>query len=173
MKKIIIIICTTFLIIIISMGIIYFSNDNYITSDEAKKIAMEDVSNKDNHYTFNTIEFIENDKTQVYILTFSDNNNFYTYKINAKNRKIVSSKKESLTNNKSYMKEEDILKIVFKHTKLNKDECNLVSSLVTIEEGVPFYNIIFFHNEIRYEYKINAFTGSIISVIKLNENATE
>jgi len=173
MKKIIIIICTFFLIVIIAMAGIYIFKDNYISCEEAKKIAMDYVSNKNNEYTFNSIEFTENNNTYVYTLTFTDNINFYTYKINAKNKSIISSKKESLTNNKSYMNEEDILNIVFEYAKLNKNHCNLISNIVILEDGIPFYNTVFFYNNIRYEYKINAFTGSIISVIKLNENATE
>lgn len=154
---------------ILWLGYKYLNKNTYITSEEAKKIAMNDVSNKDGEYTFNTIEYIEKDN--LYILTFSDKVNYYTYKINAKTKKIVSSKKESLTNNKTYIEESEILNIVFEHANLNKDNCNLISNLVTLEDGTPFYNIVFYHNNIRYDYKVNAYTGSIISVIKLNENA--
>jgi len=172
MKKIIIIICTIFLILSIAMGIIYFSRDTYISSEDAKKIAMNDVSNKNNEYTFNTVEFSKIDNTYIYTLSFTDKVNYYTYKINAKNKKIIFSKKDALNNNKNYIEENEILNIVFKHAKLNKNNCNLLSNLVTLEEGIPFYNTTFYHNNIRYDYKINAYTGSIISVIKLNENAT-
>lgn len=172
MKKIIIIICTIFLIIISFLGYKYLVPNKYITSDEAKEIAMKDVSNKDNNYTFNSIEFTETTKdTYIYTIIFSDKINLYTYKINAKSKKIISAKKESLTNNKIYMQEQDILNIVFKHAKLNKYDCNLLSNLVILEDGNPIYNTVFYYNNIRYEYKTNAFTGSIISVVKLNENA--
>jgi len=171
MKKIIIIICTIFLIFILYFGYKYITTPKYITSDEAKEIATNDVSNKDNKYSFNSVEFAETNNTYIYTLIFSDDYNLYTYKINAKTKKIIFSKKESHTNNKIYMKEEDILDIVLKHAKLNKKECNILSNLVVLDEGMPFYNTIFYNNNIRYEYKINAYTGSIVSVTKLNENA--
>ena len=133
------------------------------------EIAIKDVSNKDGDYIFNSIEYIEKDN--IYILTFGDKINYYIYKINAKNKKIISSKKESIDNNKNYIDEEELLNTVFEHAKLNRKECNLISNLVTLEDGIPLYNTVFYCNNIRYEYKINAYTGSIISVIKLDENA--
>ncbi|MBQ8902353.1 MAG: PepSY domain-containing protein [Bacilli bacterium] len=171
MKKIMIIICTIFLLAISSMVIAYLTSEKYITSDEAKAIAMEDVSNKDGEYSFNSVEFAETNDTYIYTLVFTDKINNYTYKINAETKKIISSKKESLTNNKTYMKEEDILAIVFKHSRLNRNDCTLLSNLVILEDGIPIYNTTFYHDNIRYDYKTNAFTGAIISVIKLNENA--
>lgn len=171
MKKIIVIICTVFFIAIVGMSIKYLTTDRYISSDEAKEIAINDVSNKDNEYTFNSIEFKETNDTYIYTLLFTDKINNYTYKINAKNKKIISSKKESLTNNDVYMAENEILDIIFKHAGFNKNDCNLLSNLVTLEDGLPIYNTIFYNNNIRYEYKTNALTGTIISVIKLNENA--
>ena len=168
MKKIIILICTIFLLIIIWLTYSFLYKD-IITSEEAIKIATNDVSNKDGEYIFNAVEYIEKDN--VYILTFGDKVNYYTYKINAKTKKIISSKKEALNNNKNYIDEEELLNIVFSHANLNKKDCNLVSNLVTLEEGTPFYNTVFYNKNIRYEYKINAYTGSIISVINQNENA--
>ena len=79
----------------------------------------------------------------IYTLEFSDKVNYYTYKINAKTKKIISSKKELLTNNKIYMKEDEILNIVFKNAKLSKEECNLISNLVTLEGDIAIYNTIF------------------------------
>ncbi len=170
MKKIAIIVVIIFLII--SSFIIYkHFNNEYITSEEAQIIAMEDVSNKDNEYTFNSVEFKETNDMYIYTLEFSDNVNYYTYKINAKTKKIISSKKESLTNNKTYMKEEDILINVFKNAALDQSECNLISNIVILEGDIPVYNTVFYYNNIRYEYKTNAFTGAIISVTKLMENA--
>ena len=149
-----------------------YTNDNkYITSDEAKKIAINDVSNKDGNYTFNSVEFKETNDTYIYTLEFSDSVNYYTYKINAKNKKITFSKKESLTNNKIYMDENEILNIVFKNAKLNKNDCNLISNLITLEGNNPIYNTVFYYDNVKYEYKTNAYTGSIISITKLNENA--
>lgn len=173
MKKIVIILCTILLILVASLGIRYFSTKKYITEAEAKQIATEDVSNKNGNYIFNSIEFSEINNNHIYTLNFYDNINLYTYKIDAKSKKIISSKKESLTNNKTYMKEEDILNIVFNHSNLNKTECNLLSNNVILEEGTPIYTTIFFYKNIRYEYKTNAYTGAIISVVKLNENAAE
>lgn len=171
MKRIILVIL---IVIAIFLGIISFKNlfyNKYISSEEAKEIATKDVSNKDGIYLFNSVEFKETNNTYIYILEFSDKVNIYTYKINAKNKKIISSKKESISNNKVYMKEDNILEIVFKNAKLNRNECNLISNLITLEDGFPIYNVIFYYNNIKYEYKVNAFTGSIISVTKLNENA--
>lgn len=172
MKKIMIIICTIFLILIVGISIKYFTTEKYITSDEAKQIAMDDVSNKDGEYFFNSMEFSETNDNYIYTLIFNDKINSYTYKINAKSKKIISSKKESLTNNKIYMNDDDILNIVFKHSKLNRNDCTLLSHLVILEDGMPIYNTTFYHNNVRYDYKTNAFTGAIISVIKLSENAT-
>jgi len=171
MKKIIIVICTIFFIAIFGIALHHFKNNSYITIDEAKEIAINDVSNKDNNYIFNSVEFKETNKMYVYNLIFTDKINIYTYRINAKNRKIIYSKKESLNNTQKYMKEEDIINLVLEHAKLNKNKCNIISNLIKIEDGIPYYYTIFYYNSIRYEYKTNAFTGAIISVIKLNENA--
>lgn len=164
-------------LLIVALGIVafnYFTTDRYITSEVAKQIAMDDVSNKDGKYEFNSIEFKETtDNLYIYTLEFSDKVNYYTYKINAKTKKIISSKKELLTNNKVYMKEDEILNIVFKNAKLSKEECNLISNLVTLEGDIAIYNTIFYYNNIKHIYKTNAFTGAIISITKLNENETE
>ena len=164
-------ILSVFIVILSYFGYKYFTTEEYITSEEAKQIAIDDVSNKDGKYEFNSVEFKETNDIYIYTLEFSDKVNYYTYKINAKNKKIISSKKEALTNNKVYIKEDEVLNIVFKHAKLSPSECNLVSNLVTNEGDISIYNTIFYYNNTKYEYKINAFTGSIISVSKLNENA--
>ena len=171
MKKILIGILIIITIFIGYISFNYFTTDRYITSEEAKQIAIEDISNKDGKYEFNLVEYKETNDTYIYILEFSDNVNYYTYKINAKNKKILSSKKELLNNNLIYIKEEEILKIVFKHAKLNQSECNLLSNKVTNEGNIAIYTTIFYYNNIKYEYRTNAFTGSIISVSKLDENA--
>ena len=167
MKKILMII---FMIFLGSIGfLIYslFSTDNYITSDEAIKIAQNDVANKDGNYNIISVEFKENNDNYIYTLKFSDNVNIYTYKINAKSKRIISSKKELLSNNDIYINEDEILDIVFNNAKLNRNECNLLSNLVVIEENNPIYHTIFYYNNDKYEYKTNAFTGAIISVTKL------
>lgn len=171
MKKILIIILSVFIIFLSYFGYKYFTKTKYITEDEAKQIAINDVSNKDNEYDFNIIEFKKTNDNYIYVLEFSDKVNYYTYKINANNKKIISSRKESLTNNKVYMKEEEIEAIVFKHAKLSQSECNLISNIVANEGDISIYTIIFFYENIKYEYKVNAFTGSIISVSKISENA--
>ena len=162
MKKIVIVICFIFLILISILLYKYFDSKNYISSDIAKEIAMKDVSNKDGNYTFNSVTYTNENDKYIYILEFSDNNNLYTYKIDAKNKKIIYSNRQSLTNNKEYMMEDDILEIVFKHANLNKNDCNLISNLVILEDNIPIYNTVFYYNNIRYEYKTNALTGSII-----------
>lgn len=172
MKKIVLGILVIIIIILSVIGINFFTKERYITSDVAKQIAMDDVSNKDGEYKFNSIEFKETTNNMyIYTLEFSDKVNYYTYKINAKTKKIISSKKEMINNNKIYMEEDEILKIVFKNAKLNKEECNLISNLITIEGETPVYNTMFYYNNVKHVYKTNALTGSIISVAKLDENA--
>ena len=171
MKKIVIGILCLCLMTICIFAYKYFSKDKYITSEEAIQIAMDDVSNKDDKYNFSIVEFKEENNIYIYYLEFSDDINKYSYKINAKNKNIISSKKESLTNNKIYLSEDEILKKVFENAKLNKNDCNLISNLVTLEGNISVYNTVFFYNNIRYEYKINAYTGAIISVTKLKQNA--
>lgn len=171
MKKIVLSMTCVFIIILGYFGFKYITKDKYITSEEAKQIAIEDVSNKDGNYEFNSVEFNENNGIYIYTLEFSDKVNYYIYKINAKSKKIISSKKELLTNSKIFLKEEEILTIVYKHAKLSPTECNLISNTITNEGDISIYTTIFYYNNIKYEYKTNAFTGSIISVSKLSENA--
>jgi len=171
MKKIVIGILIVFLIIVGIFTFKFFTTEAYITSDEAKQIAMNDVANKTGEYTFNSVEFNENNGNYIYTLDINDIKNNYIYKINAKSKKIISSKKESLTNNKIYINEEEILNIIYKNANLNKKDCNLISNLVVLEGNIPIYNTVFYYNNIKYEYKTNAYTGAIISVTKLNENA--
>lgn len=173
MKKILILLSTIFLISIIYFSVKYFTTNNYITSDEAIKIATLDISNKDNEYFFNTIDFKETNGTYIYTLEFNDKENSYIYKINAKTKKIISSKKESLNNNKIYISEEEIISIVFNHANINKNNANILSNAVLLEDGNPIYNTVFYSNNIRYEYKTNALTGSVISVTKLQEKNFE
>lgn len=171
MKKIIIGILCIFIIVLGYFGYEYIISEKYITSEEAKQIAMNDVSNKDGKYEFNSIEFKETNDTYIYTLEFSDKINYYIYKINAKNKKIILSKKESLTNNKVYINADEIINIVFKHAKLSASECNLISNTITNEGNISIYTTVFYYNNTKYEYKTNAYTGSIISISKLNENA--
>ena len=170
MKKIGILIGTIFIIIIGYLTIRYITTDHYISVEDAKEIAMNDVANKDNNYKFNTIEYNNVNGNYIYILEFSDEVNLYTYKINAKTKKIISNKIESLLNNKSYMSEDDVLNIVYKHASISKSDSNLIANYVIIEDGIPIYNVVFYYSNIRYEYKVNALTGAVISVTRLNEN---
>ena len=171
MKKIVIGIFSLCLIAFCYILYNHYKNNNYITREEAKQIAMNDVSNEDGFYDFINIEYIETNNNYVYNLEFKDKTNKYYYKINAKNKRILSSKKEVINEEQEYMKESDVLEIAFNNVGLKRTECNLISSLVTIEEQIPIYNIIFYNKSIRYEYKINGLTGSIISLFKMNENA--
>ena len=170
MKKTMILISTIFLLILIILSIIYIQKETYISSEEAKQIVLNDISSNNNHkYTFNNIEIIETYNNFVYIITFSDSNNLYSYKINAKNKRILSKKKETITNDLTYMTKDDILKIVLNNANLNKNDCNILFNSIEIENNEPIYITIFYHNNIRYEYKTNPYNGIIISVTKLNE----
>lgn len=168
MKKIVLII--TILIILGIPTYFILNKDKDLTPEEAKKIAINDISNKNNDYVFNSVEYNLVNDTYIYTLEFTDKNNYYTYKINAKTKKIISSKVESLNNNKIYLKEGDILTIVYNHAKINRNESNLLSNEVILEDNMPIYVTVFYYNNIRYEYKTNAYTGAIISVSKINEN---
>ena len=171
MKKIVIIISTICFILISCLLLRYFFINRYITEEQAKEIAINHVSNKNNQYTFNSIEFKETNDTYIYTLIFEDNFNLYTYKINAKTRKILSSKKESLLDNKKYLSEDEILTKVLNYIGTTKTECNITNNAVKLVDGFPIYNTIVFHNNIKYDFKVNAYTGGIISVTKLNKNA--
>jgi len=168
MKKIVI---GIFLVILTLFLYNYYSTPKMITSEEAMEIAFKDVANKDNEYNLISIEYKEANENYIYTLKFSDKVNHYIYKINAHNKKILSSKKEVLNNNLTYITEDEVLNIVLQDANLNRSDINLLENKILIEGNVTLYNPIFYYNNLKYSYKVNAYTGSIISVTKLNENA--
>lgn len=170
MKKIVIIICAILFILFIYTGIKYLKKDKYITENEAKLIATSDVSSKDNNFIFNKIDYTYTNDTYIYTLEFRDNINIYTYKIDAKTKRITSSTKELINSNLEYIDENTILDIVFKHASINKLDSNIITNAINTIDGIPIYTTIFYHNNIKYEYKTNGLTGSIISISKINEH---
>lgn len=170
MKKIVIIIGTILIVLICGIKIYITKNNSAISSTEAFDIAKNDVSNPSGNYTLSSIEYVKLNDENIYNIVFNDDYNVYTYKINSKTKEIISGKREIINDNSRFIDKDEMLEIIYKHANLNKYDCNLVVNDIKYEDGNPYYNTIFYSNGIKYQYKSNAYTGAIISVIKIDEN---
>ncbi len=172
MKKIVIGLMIIFSIIVGYFTYSYFHNDyeKLISEDEAKKIALEDTKEKNTNLIVSDITLNETVKdTFIYNVEFSSKINYYIYKINAKTKKIISKAIIPISDTDTYLKEEKALEIVFEHALLNQKDCVILTKEIILEDNFPYFYVVFYHNNIRYEYKLNGYTGQIINVTKINE----
>ncbi len=167
MKRILSIVFTILIAIIIIGSVNYYWQNHYISLDEAQDIVLKDIAFKNQNYYFTSTEF--NKQNYVYTLKLNDENNYYEYQINAHTKKIIYMKKKPL-DKATYLPEEEILNIVFNHAKINKENANILSQNISLEDYTPIYNVVFYYLNKRYEYKVNAFNGTIISIVSIDHN---
>lgn len=61
-----------------------------------------------------------------------------------------------------FLSSEKAIEIALNHAKFQKETLDFIDSEKEYDKGVPQYEITFWKNNVKYEYKINARTGAII-----------
>ena len=88
-SKATLIVCLGIILIIVILAY-FLMQDSAITGDEAKDIAMQDLSQITTSAVFNNIEYEKDNDVVIYIVEFSDATYKYTYKVNSKTKEIIN-----------------------------------------------------------------------------------
>ncbi len=172
MKKIFYGIFIILTLVFIGVFINFVSKKEIISENEVIEIILDDVKRNKEEFYFSHLELTNQDKKQIYNVDFNDEEYTYFYQINATNGHIINKNKEKITNEIYYIDENEIIDIAMKHANIEKEKAVIISNDLIMDD-IPYYETIFNYNDVRYEYKINAFIGEIISVAKINEKNTQ
>lgn len=140
------------------------NNNNVISEEEAKKIATDylNINVEDITFTKNKLDY--DDGTLIYELEFYYNNNEYEFDINAYTKEIVNisidSNDYSTNSSNNYIGLEKAKELVKNHSK--KDNIFFVKAEFDFDNNTPIYELEFYDSNKKYEYEINANSGSII-----------
>ncbi len=136
-----------------------------IGRDEAKNIAFNHVGVDESDVTELEIELDTNDGIFVYEVEFETADYEYEYDIDAKTGKIIESEREKKDDEDfigNVISEEEAKRIAFGHAGINQSDAEDIEIEIDIDGGKVFYNVEFSVGELEYEYKIEAYSGSIL-----------
>lgn len=175
-------------IIIISISLISCSNskglnNNKITIDEAKEIALKHAGLANEQVSFLKAEKDIDNGRELYNIEFYYNNEEYDYEINSANGEIISYDHDIENNNinnninnnnvnnssnsnidsKANISKEEAQKIALEHAGLTSNQVKFKRGKVDFDNGIKVYEIEFYYNNKEYSYEINATTGQILS----------
>lgn len=185
MKKI----ALTALIVGISMSIIGCSNNPKTVSEpqnnnKTNKISIEeakDIALKHSNLTIDKAEFIRaegeiDNGVDTYHIEFYHENKEYDYEINANDGTIIEydydvenydiAKGNIESNIETKLTVEQVKEIAIKHANLTSDKVKFGKVELDNDNGVVKYDVEFFHNNVEYDYEVDANTGEIISFEK-------
>lgn len=135
-----------------------------VQAEEAKQIALKDAGLTEDEVTFQTVEYEHDDGISYYEIEFvaDAEEQKYEYDINAADGSIVSYslkpvKTETVT--EETITEEEAKQIVLKKAGLT--DAAAIFMKLEYEDGIAVYEGEFTHNDRKYEFEIDAVTGSI------------
>ena len=185
------------IIIIINMSLVGCNNstanrnNERITVEEAKEIALNNANLTSDKVSFIRTEFDSDNGKEKYDIEFNYGNKEYDYEINAINGKIIAYDEDienyNITNNegannitenqqqnKSNQNQQPISgvteitidqakEIALNHANLTSDKVSFIRSELDIDDGIKKYEIEFNYNNKEYSYEIDSVTGNILS----------
>lgn len=169
-------------IIIFAMSIFFVacnnSTKNEITLEKAKDIVLKDSNLQNNQVDFVKAEKSMDDGIKKYDIEFYHNDKEYDYEVDAMTGEILEYDNEVEDYNivQPYVSEENkdtisiekAKEIALKNADLQSEQVEFIKELKSTDDGVDKYDIEFYHNNIKYDYEIDANTGSIIKYEKEN-----
>lgn len=138
-----------------------------IQAEEAKRIALDDAGLNEDEVTFQTVEYEHDDGISYYEIEFSASvdgqSQKYEYDINTVDGSIASYslkpiKSEMVT--EEVITEEEAKQIVL--AKAGITETEAIHLKLEYEDGVAVYEGEFTHNDMKYEFEIDAASGRIL-----------
>lgn len=140
------------------------NNNNVISEEEAKKIATDylNINVEGVSFTKNKLDY--DDGILIYELEFYDNDIEYEFNINAYTKEIINvsidSNDYNTNSSNNYIGLEKAKELVKHHSK--KNNIFFVKAEFDFDNKTPIYELEFYDNNKKYEYEINANSGSII-----------
>ena len=132
------------------------SGTNFISLEEAKKIALKDakLDDTDQKIVFTKTELNRNQGRPCYILEFYTGKYQYHYEIDAKTGEIIYGRR--------YILLADAKKIAVDDAECSDRVTFLEEELVDGGIKTPYYHLVFADKKTQWTYRINAVTGSIL-----------
>ena len=185
------------IIIIINMSLVGCNNstanrnNERITVEEAKEIALNNANLTSDKVSFIRTEFDSDNGTEKYDIEFNYGNREYDYEINAINGSIIAydeyiedyninnnkganNTTENQQQNNSNQNQqpiggateitiEEAKQIALNHANLTSDKVSFIRSELDVDDGIKKYEIEFNYNNKEYSYEIDSVTGNILS----------
>ena len=141
---------------------------NYISLDEAKKIALKRAKVSSENAKFIKAELDKDGRTAHYDIEFVSGKYKYEVEINAKTGKVTDYEKDRKPAQPSskHISAQKAADIALSHAKLDSSSVRDLKTDFNKRLFVSFYEVEFESGNYEYEYKINAKTGKIISADK-------
>ncbi|MGL6108072.1 PepSY domain-containing protein [Romboutsia sp.] len=177
-------------IIIFSMSIFFVACNNSttqkkaqpegndkITIEQAKEIALKHANLKSDQIKFVKEEKNIENSVEKYDIEFYHDNKEYDYEINVSTGEILEYDNEveeytivqpSTSEKNSKITLEQAKEIALKHSNLANDQVEFIKEEKNSDNGIEKYEIDFYHNNIEYNYEIDANNGSVIEYEKGN-----
>lgn len=140
----------------------------YISLDEAKKIALKRARVNESKATFTKTELDKDGRTAHYEIEFTAGKYKYEVEVNAKTGKVTDYEKDRKPAQPSskHISAQKAADIALSHAKLDSASVRDLKTDFNKRLFVSFYEVEFESGNYEYEYKINAKTGKIISADK-------
>ncbi len=179
------IICVVVLLLLGALGYFIYIKSTYISKDVVKEIILNDTKLNEKDVTFKDIDLDLDDGLHVYDVEFYYNRVEYSYEIDAKTGKIITSDfiNNSLNNNsensnttsndnstntekndsKNYITKEEARDIAINDAGFSLDSVTLIKAEFDYDNGIAIYEVEFVNGNLEYDYEINAITKEIVS----------
>ncbi len=149
------------------------SGANYISEAKAKEIAMQHANVPAKETKFIIAKLDWEDGIPVYEVEFYHGNKEYDYEINATNGNIIGFDYDAeyytpqtpvpqTPQQNQYIGEAKAKEIALQHAGVSAKETQILFVKQDWDDGVPVYEVEFYHGNKEYDYEINATNGSII-----------
>lgn len=149
-------------------------NNNKITVEQAKEIALKHSNLTDEQVSFIRTETDFDNGLETYNIEFYHENKEYDYEINAADGQIIEYDYDvesyNITNqttnnnaNTSEITEEEAKESALKHANLSSDQVTFVKTKMDVDNGVKKYDVEFYYENKEYDYEIDASNGQVIS----------
>lgn len=141
------------------------SAPSVISRDEAKNIAFNHAGVDESLVTECEIELDDDDGKLIYEVEFETAEYEFEYDIDAKTGKIIKSEREKKEDEDfigDIISEDEAKRIAFNHAGIKASEAEDIEIEIDFDDGQVMYSVEFSIGELEFEYKIEAYSGSIL-----------
>lgn len=136
-----------------------------IGREEAKKIAFKHAGVDESLVTELEIELDRDDGILIYEVEFETADYEFEYDIDAKTGKVIEFEREKKDDEDfigNVISEEEAKRIAFGHAGVNQSDAEDIEIEIDFDDGKVLYCVEFSIGELEFEYKIEAYSGSIV-----------